>query len=133
MKTRIFSLLIAFILFAFSVNTQAQSDKKYKSVKKSKIILKIDKQGIPKNMNPGQSFVLNITIENNSKTSYWNSSSLTYDVEFPFSVNPNYQSMITLSPGESATFNFTVIAPNTNGKEKFKMIFYNDGKKKNRW
>ncbi|HEY5122921.1 MAG TPA: hypothetical protein VIK14_04225 [Ignavibacteria bacterium] len=131
MKTKI--LLIAFILFAFFVNTQAQNnkkEKKYKSEAKSKIILKIDKQGIPNNLNPGESFVLDINIENNSKTTYWNSNSLTFDVEYPFIVNPNYQLMITLSPGESATFNFTVIAPNTNGKEKFKMIFYNDGKKK---
>jgi len=56
--------------------------------------------------------------------------SLTFENESNFNIVMLAGGKPVLSPGESETYRFGATAPGTEGKEKLKITFYNDGKKK---
>lgn len=137
MKKYIITTLFLFLLSVAFTAVQAQNDdndsrdKKEKKNKKDKISIKIDKNDIPSFLSPGQSFNVNFTIKNNSKKEEWNFSGLTYEIDQPYSGRfPMTDSYITIPPGEEKSFSITITAPYNEGKEKLRMTFYNDGKKK---
>jgi hypothetical protein len=160
MKSKFFSLVILVVLFAFFAGAQAQDktkdtgkdktkttetkDKKTtetkdqntttetkKPVKKHGVVVTINQHSIPKCVEPGKSFTVNIDVSNHNKKggAEWNSDMLKVDVEGPFTYAGSTQAKLVLLPGEYGTFKINVTAPKDSGKQHLKVTVTDNGKK----
>ncbi len=133
MKT-IIIFLVAFFAFSTVCDSFAQEDsknkKKNKNKDKSKITITVDSKEFPKSLEPSGSFDFTVVVENKDKDSEWSVNSLTFENESNFNIVMLAGGKPVLSPGESETYRFGATAPGTEGKEKLKVTFFNDGKKK---
>ena len=126
MKSKL--LLIALIIVSiFTMNAFAQNKDKNKSKSKEKV--KIEITGLPKQMNSGETATFTVTIKNTSKKTELSTDGISFETSGDYTVSPTGVPVIILQPKESTDLTFNLTAPLAQGKSKFKITFYNDGKK----
>ncbi len=126
MKTKL--LLIALIIVSvFTMNVLAQNKDKNKSKSKEKV--KIQITGLPKQMNSGETATFTVTIKNTSKKTELSTDGISFETSGDYAVSPSGVPVIILQPKESTDLTFNLTAPLEQGKSKFKITFYNNGKK----
>lgn len=126
MKTKL--VFIALIIISvFMMNAFAQNKEKNKSKSKEKVKVQITE--LPSKMNTGETKAFNVKISNKSKKSEFNTDGLTFETSGDFTVTPGSIGTFIMQRGESKDFTFNLTSPSYSGKIKFKITFYNDGKK----